>query len=90
MQEHFGNFVGRVRFLDPPMSDPEILSALMRHFPQVTQSLWIVKEEKTVTSAYEFLRAQDQLLQEAAAANPPRPARRQNLPGNDRPGVPRA
>lgn len=59
MGNHFAHFVGLARLLTNPIPETTLVSELMRHFPTNLQSLWMLKEPKTIAAAATFLKQQE-------------------------------
>ncbi|CAH1188794.1 unnamed protein product [Phyllotreta striolata] len=64
MEGHFAKYVGMARLLTKPIPEEILLADLMRHFPPAIQSLWMLKENKTLTNAALFLRQQEDISAE--------------------------
>lgn len=61
MSEHFAGQIDTVRFLTIPLTESYMVNSVIRHFPVEIQRLWsILKENKTILSAAEFLRDMEQ------------------------------
>lgn len=61
MENHFAKYVGLARLLTKPIPEDVLLSEIMRHFPKHIQSLWMLKENRTIAKAAQFLRHQDNI-----------------------------
>lgn len=63
MGNHFAHFVGLARLLTNPIPETTVVAELMRHFPSNIQSLWMLKEPKTIAAAATFLKQQEGIEQ---------------------------
>lgn len=74
MANHFAHYAGLARLFTNPIPEKTLVNEIMRHFPRNIQSLWLLVEHKTVTTASEFLRKQEGLeVNSDKPYVPPRP-----------------
>lgn len=59
MTDYFLRQVSAYRLFDPPVSEPVILSEVMRQYPAHIQSLWSVVPNRSIVSAIEFFERQE-------------------------------
>lgn len=59
MLDHFSKYIGLARLLTEPLSEENLVSQLMKHFPANVQSLWLLKNDRTVAGTADFLRLQE-------------------------------
>ena len=62
MLDHFSKYVGLARLLTEPLSEENLVSQLIKHFPANIQSLWLLKNDRTVAGTADFLRQQESVL----------------------------
>lgn len=63
MLAHFSKYTNQASFLNPPMSEDDLLSELVRHFPHNLQSQWLGRENKTIKGFAHFLVEQESISQ---------------------------
>lgn len=71
MENHFAHYVGLARLLTNPIPEATLINELLKHFPPTIQSLWQLKENKSISGAAEFLRHQEHILTPSASTTIP-------------------
>ena len=59
MVDHFSQYIGLARLLTESLSEENLVSQLIKHFPSTIQSLWFLNNDRTVAGTADFLRQQE-------------------------------
>ena len=65
MATHFVEYVIMAKALTPPLTESQIVSTVMKHFPFSVQTGWMSPGNKTVSETMDYLMKQDQMYKRA-------------------------
>lgn len=69
MLAHFSKYVNLASFLEPKLSDEELLNSLVRHYPTNIQINWLAREGKSLKSFANYLLQGDSVVQNVGLYN---------------------